>query len=164
MDDEARGRLDPEAAECLDRTRSAVLNVLVAVGAGIAVSGWTLGRLDRGALLWDPLMARRVSIAVVLALLVTSRLVLRVGSSRTVLRKTSDRYRRFSRAHVLSALIGAAGVPLGFAYAWAVKPRLEDISPYWVVALAVGFLALPRSHELADLDAPLPDTPDGDPA
>ena len=32
---------------CLERTRSAVLNVLVAVGSRIAVSGWLLRRRDR---------------------------------------------------------------------------------------------------------------------
>ena len=37
---------EPAAAACLERTRSAVLNVLVVVGAGIAASGWVLGRHD----------------------------------------------------------------------------------------------------------------------
>ena len=31
-----------------------------------------------------------------------------------------------------------------------------DICPFWVVALATGFLALPRSHELAGFDEPIP--------
>src|SRR5437867_1091508 len=104
--DEPRAGLEPAAAGCLDRTRSAVLNVLVFVGAGIAVSGWALGRRDRGALLWDPDMARRVSIVVLLSLLVASRVVLRVGSGRSALRDPSQRARRFRRAHIASALIG----------------------------------------------------------
>ena len=155
MDDD-RPALEPAAAHCLDRTRSAVLNVLVVVGAGIAVSGWVLGRRDRRSVLWDPVMARRVSVAILLALLVAGRLVLRIGSSRSALRAPSQRARRFLRAHVLSAIVGALAVPLGFAYAWAIKPRLEDICPYWVVALATGFLALPRSHELTGFDEAIP--------
>ena len=158
---DAREALEPAAVACLDRTRSAVLNVLVVVGAGIAVSGWVLGRLDRGALVWDPIMARRNSIAVVLALLVASRVVLRVGSSRSARRDPATCARRFERSHFVAAVIGAVAVPLGFAYGWAIKPRLEDISPFWVVALASGFLALPRSHELAGFDEPIPDLASG---
>ncbi len=154
--DDGRPELEPAAALCLDRTRSAVLNVLVVVGAGIAVSGWVLGRRDRGALLWDPVMARRVSIVILLSVLVAGRLVLRIGSSRSSLRDPLQRARRFFRAHILSAAVGALAVPLGFAYGWAIKPRLEDISPYWVVALATGFLALPRSHELAGFEEAIP--------
>jgi hypothetical protein len=159
--DDAREALEPAALVCLDRTRSAVLNVLVAVGAGIAVSGWVLGRLDRGALLWDPVMARRLSIIVVVALLLASRIVLRTGSGRAALKDPATRASRFERSHLIAAIVGALAVPLGFAYGWAVKPRLEDISPFWVVALASGFLALPRSHELAGFDEPIPDLPAG---
>ena len=155
MDDDRPG-LEPAAESCLDRTRSAVLNVLVFVGAGIAVSGWALGRRDRGALLWDPDLARRVSIVVLLTLLVASRVAQRVGSGRAALRDPMQRARRFRRSHVLAALIGAVAVPLGFGYGWAIKPRLEDICPFWVVALATGFLALPRSHELTGFDDPIP--------
>lgn len=161
MDDD-RPVLEAAAAVCLDRTRSAVLNVLVFVGAGIAVSGWALGRRDRGAFLWDPDMARRVSIVVLLSLLVASRVVLRVGSGRPALRDPSGRARRFRRSHIASALVGAIAVPLGLAYGWAIKPRLEDISPFWVVALATGFLALPRSNELAGFDEPIPDEVPGE--
>ena len=163
MADDPSG-LEPAASACLDRTRSTVLNVLVVVGAGIAVSGWVLGRRDRGALLWDPDMARRVSIVVLLALLVASRLMLRTGSTRAALRDPGLRARRFYRSHVAAAVVGALAVPLGFFYGWAIKPRLEDISPYWVVALATGFLALPRSHELAGFDEPIPDIPPGEAA
>jgi hypothetical protein len=162
--DETRAALEPAAVTCLDRTRSGVLNVLIVVGAGIAVSGWILGRLDRGALLWDTIMARRVSIAVVFGLLVASRLILRAGSSRSALRDPETRARRFGRSHVVAAIVGALAVPLGFVYGWAVKPRLEDIGPFWVVALASGVLAVPRSHELAGFDEPIADCPAGGPA
>jgi hypothetical protein len=162
--DDARSDLEPAAVAWLDRTRSAVLNVLVVVGAGIAASGWVLGRRDWGALVLDTDMARRASIVVVVAILLASRLVLRVGSGRAALRDPGTRGRRFLRAHVASAIVGGVAVPLGFAYGWAIKPRLEDISPFWVVALATGFLSLPRSNELADFDEPMTDLPAGGPA
>ena len=41
---EIYGDREPSAVLCLSRTRSAVLNVLVGVGAGIAASGWLIGR------------------------------------------------------------------------------------------------------------------------
>jgi hypothetical protein len=107
-------------------------------------------------------MARRVSLGVILFLFAASRVVLRVGSSREALRDPEGRARRFLRSHVASAAVGAIAIPLGFAYAWAIKPRLEDISPFWVVAFATGALALPRSQELAGFDEPIPDPHPGE--
>jgi hypothetical protein len=156
--------LEPAASACLDRTRSAVLNVLVVVGAGIAVSGWVLGRHDRGAFVWDPVLARRISVVILLLLLVASQLVLRIGSGRSALRDPSRRAVRFVRAHLAAAIVGGLAVPLGFAYGWAIQPRLEAVAPFWVVALASGFLAIPRHHELADFDTPIPDAPTGEAA
>ena len=40
--------LEPAALRCLERTRSAVLNVLVAVGVGIAASGFFLAGATAG--------------------------------------------------------------------------------------------------------------------
>ncbi len=149
--------LDPVAAACIDRTRSSVLNVLVVVGAGIAASGLVLGRLDRGAVLWDPITSWRIAVAVLVAIFLASRLLLRVGSGREALRDASGRAARFTRAHVVSAVVGGLAVPLGFAYGWAIQPKIEAVSPFWVVALATGFLALPRGQELDGFDDPMPD-------
>jgi hypothetical protein len=146
--------LEPAATACLERTRLAVLNVLVVVGAGIAISGWILGRLDRGALLWDEVHARRAAYVALILLLGASRLVIRIGSSRSRLRGPVQRASRFTGSHVTSAIVGGLAVPLGFAYGWAVQPRLEAVSPFWVVALATGFLAFPREHELIGFDQP----------
>jgi hypothetical protein len=41
---------EPAALACLERTRRAVLNILMAVGGGIAISGLLLRRRDRSAL------------------------------------------------------------------------------------------------------------------
>jgi len=149
--------LEHTASICLERTRSTVLNVLVVVGAGISLSGWTLGRLDRGALLWDPVAAWRVAVAVLVSLFLASRLLLRVWAGRAALHDPSFRASRFARAHVASAIVGGLAVPLGFAYGWAIQPKIEAVSPFWVVALASGFLSLPRGPELAGFDDPMPD-------
>jgi hypothetical protein len=56
---------------------------------------------------------------------------------------------------VAAAAVGALAVPLGLVYGWTVRPRLDAVAPFWVAALALGFLALPRVHELEGFDAPL---------
>jgi hypothetical protein len=35
-----------------------------------------------------------------------------------------------------------------------VRPRLDGVAPFWVAALALGVLALPRSVALEGLDEP----------
>src|SRR3954466_1721224 len=82
----------PTAAACLERTRSAVLNVLVVVGAGIAVSGWTLGRHDPDAVLpWGPERARGAFMAALLFRGPFASLPLGVGSAREALREPARR-------------------------------------------------------------------------
>jgi hypothetical protein len=157
MFDEITESLEKPASVCLERTRSTVLNVLVVVGAGIAASGWLLGRMDRGAELWDPVVAWRIAAGVLIALFAASWWLIRVGSGRASLLDPAHRASRFARAHVAAAIVGGLAVPLGFAYGWAIQPRIEAVSPFWVVALASGFLALPRGHELAGFDSPIPD-------
>ena len=157
MHDDINDPLETAAAVCLDRTRSTVLNVLVVVGAGIAVSGWLLGRMDRGAMLWNPVTAWRIAAGVLVALFAASWLLIRVGSGRASLHDPASRATRFTRAHILAAIIGGLAVPLGFAYGWAIQPKIEAVSPFWVVALASGFLALPRGHELTGFEQPIPD-------
>jgi fatty acid desaturase len=147
--------LEPAETTCIDRTRMAVLNVLVFVGASIAISGGILGRLDRGGLLWDPVRTWRISIIVLFAIFAGSHLIKRVGSGRAMLQDPASRARRFSRMHVLSAVVGGLAVPLGFFFGWAIQPNIEKIAPFWVVALASGFLALPRGHEITGFDEPM---------
>ncbi len=147
---------EPAAVRCIERTRSRVLNVLVVVGAGIAVSGWFLGRLDRGAFLWNPIQAWRVAVGALVAVFLLARTVLRLGAGRQALKDPSTRALKFTRTHVASAVIGGLAVPLGFAYGWGIQPRVEKIIPFWVVALATGFLAFPRGHELTGFDEPMP--------
>jgi hypothetical protein len=46
-------------------------------------------------------------------------------------------------------------VPLGFLHGSLIASDLESIGPFWVVALALGFFALPRKHELEGFAQPL---------
>lgn len=141
------------AAECLERTRSAVLNVLIAAGTGIAISGWLLRWRDRWALSRVPVGVGRGLLAGLFVLAVGSYAVRRavsgVGNARG---DAAGRAARVYRGHVASAALAALAVPLGLAYGWLVRPRLDAVAPFWVAALALGFLALPRAHVLEGID------------
>jgi hypothetical protein len=148
---------EPAAIACLGRTRSAVLNVLVLVGAGIAASGWVLGRHDPDAVLpWGLERTQRAFMAGLLVLGGFAYVLLRVGSGREALREPARRASKFFKARVGAAALAGLAVPLGFAYGWLIDPRLQALAPFWVAALGLGFLALPRGTELDDFDEPMP--------
>ncbi len=154
----------PEAVACLVRTRSAVLNVMVFVGAGIAVSGWGLGRHK----VLQPIflgltVTRRGSIVVLLGLIALAYLILRVGSGRELLRDPNTRASRFFWARLAAAIVAAWAIPLGFVAGWANDARLEALAPFWIAALGLGFLALPRGYELDDFAEPIPPSPTPNP-
>jgi hypothetical protein len=149
--------LDPASRTCLAKTRSAVLNVLVAVGITIAVSGWLL-RAHPGAAGRSQL-THAIHLGLIATLLIlgaTSFVSRRLMGRRSWLRDSMRCERRFFWSHVLPAIFAALATPLGLAYGWFVAPRLELVIPFWVVPLALGFLALPRAEELADFDRPMP--------
>jgi hypothetical protein len=149
--------LDPASEACLSRTRSAVLNVLVAVGLTIAVSGWLLrGRQPEAPAQTERLVHQVLTLGW-LGLGVLSFLMRRIMGRRAALSDPSYRERRFFRAHVLPAIAAALIVPLGLLHGWLSDPRLEAVIPFWVVPLALGFLALPRASELEGFDRPISD-------
>jgi len=147
--------LDPASQACLLRTRSAVLNVLVAVGLTIAVSGWLL-RGPPLELAWQT--GRDVHQALTfgwLGLGVLSFLLRRIMGRRTALSDPLRRESRFFWSHVLPALTAALIAPLGLLHGLLSDPRLEAIIPFWVVPMALGVLALPRASELDGFDRPI---------
>lgn len=144
----------PTAAGCLERTRAAVANVLLAVGMGIAVSGLLLRWHDRRALFRAHESVGQGLMAALLGLAVASYAVRRAAGGRGLSRDPARRASRFYRGHVLAASLAALAVPLGLAYGWLVRPRLDAVAPFWVAALALGFLALPRAYELEGFDDP----------
>ena len=144
---------DIQEGSSVARTRSAVLNVLVVVAAGIAASGWILGRHEPdGPLPWPSLTTRQVAFAILGLLVTLSYTVLRSASRRETLRDPITRAGRFYRGRLAASVIAGLAIPLGFAYGWYVDSRLQGIAPFWVAGLAIGFLAMPRGGELDDLD------------
>jgi hypothetical protein len=148
----------PSVTACLGRTRSAVLNVLVVIGTMIAASGWVLGHHDPDAPLpWGVRETHRASMIALAILIALAYMILRVFAGRERLRDPSRRASRFFQGRVASAIVAALAVPLGFAHGWLLDPRLEALAPFWVAAVGLGFLALPRGHELDDFDEPMPE-------
>jgi hypothetical protein len=140
--------------ECLERTRSHVLNVLVGVGLSIAVSGWLLRGRARD---WQPWPSKTLSDALYIALIALAALsyiARRVIGARIKHAEDSRRDQLFYWSHVGPALIAALAIPLGLAYDWLVAPHLDAVIPFWAVPFAVGFLSLPRTSELSDLERP----------
>jgi hypothetical protein len=141
----------------LERTRSAVLNVLVGVGAAIALGGWLLrGRAEAGRPV-PPRGLHEVLMIALVALAASSYALRRLLARRAARLDPGRREPAFFRAHVLPAAIAALAAPLGIAYGWWVAPRLEAVIPFWVVPLALGFLAIPRAHEVDELERRSPD-------
>lgn len=149
--------LEPAAEACLARTRSSVINVLIAISGGIALSGLVLRWRDRAAIWRAPDELRQGLLAGLFLLLFSSYAVRRVGASRARLRDPQRRASRFYQAHLTSAVIGSLAILLGLCYGWWIRPRLDAVSPFWVAALALGFLALPRADELRDFEDPIPE-------
>lgn len=149
--------LEPAADACLSRTRASVINVLIAISVGIAISGFLLRWRDRGAIWRAPDELRQGLLAGLFLLVFMSFIARRVGASRARLHDPRRRASRFYQAHLSSAVIGSLAILLGLCYGWWIRPRLDAVSPFWVAALALGFLALPRADELRDFEDPIPE-------
>jgi hypothetical protein len=158
--DSASPDLDPASRVLLARTRSAVLNVLVAMGLMIAISGWLFrarGARENDAGPQSMRILHRGLMTALLALGVSSFLARRLLGRQFRLGDPAQRQRRFFRAHVVPALLAALVTPLGLVYGWFVAARLDAVIAFWVVPLALGAWCMPREHEIADLDRILPD-------
>ncbi len=150
--------LDREASgagqACLERTRTAVFNVLIAVGFLIAVSGGLLRlrtRDDGGPASGD---LHRELLTGLMIIGVVSYATRRILSQKLVGSKSAADESLFYWSHVLPAIIAALAAPLGLVYGWCVDSSVQSIIPFWVVALALGSLALPRVSELECFDRP----------
>jgi hypothetical protein len=146
---------DPVIAACLARTRALVLKVLIASIAIVVIGGAGLRTVDQGATLWPEIFATRVAHGLLFGIIFLSYFCRRALASRSSLRDPLTRFERFHRAHLVGALIGALAVPLGLVIGYAVRPRMDVVGPFWVAALALESLALPRGYELSDFDQPM---------
>ncbi len=169
----------------LERARDVVVNVLLADGLAIALSGYSLSRTGYTMHLIDAQLAQGVAFALLVVLVFASIATRRLFAARFRLRDPSRRAGRLVRAHAASALVGAVAIPLGYVYArhflgsdqasvlagsigaplrWVVSaetiravfsrnylPTLLGVAPFWIVALAMGLLALPRSSVVEGL-------------
>jgi hypothetical protein len=154
LTDTALESLDPASLDCLQRTRSGVLNVLVGVGAVVAVSGFLLRGRTEGALIGSAERFSHMMLLGLLGVFMASTILRRSLCRRARFRDPRMRGWRFFWGHILPASLGALAAPLGLIQGWLVSPRLESILPFWVVALVLGILAYPRGRELEGLDPP----------
>jgi hypothetical protein len=132
-----------DPAALLGRTRSTVANVLIASALGIAASGVLLRNRDRFPVVRVGANGRHGLTSGLVALAVASYVVHRTSTRRGPT--------RFYRRHVAAAALAALAVPLGLAHGWLVRPALEEVGAYWVVAIGFGLLAVPRAYELEGL-------------
>jgi hypothetical protein len=153
--------LDLASLECLKRTRSSVLNVLIGVGAVVAVSGLVLRGRTEGALNGSQKVLSQAMLMGLFGIFVASTFVRRVLGRRSRLRDPRLRGSRFIVGHVVPAVLGALAAPLGLVHGWLVSPRLEAIFPFWLVAVLLAILAYPRGRELEGFDQPM--APAGEP-
>jgi hypothetical protein len=138
----------------LAHTRTAVLNVLIAVGLVIAISGGLLRfRAGSEAATFSRRFHQELMACLVLVA-VTSYAARRILTQRLWRGKAPASESLFYWSHVLPAAIAALAAPLGLAYGWFIDPTVKSVIPFWVVALALGSLALPRSTELDCFDRP----------
>lgn len=154
--------LDRASAACADRTRAAVLNIIIVAGLLLVVSGFVVREFDFGVPPVAPERAQRVAYGTLFGLVIASYATRRGIAGRSSLRDPRTRGARFYLGHVAGALIGALAVPLGFVYGVLVRPDLREIAPFWVAGMALGYLALPRGYDLADFDEPMIDHDSGD--
>lgn len=147
--------LDVASLECLKRTRSGVLNVLVGVGMVVAVTGMTLRARPAGAL--GPAASRLndLALAGLILIFIVSTALRRALGRRLRLRDPHLRGPRFYWGHIVPAVVGALAAPLGLVHGWLIAPRLEAIIPFWITALVLGILAYPRGRELEGFDRPM---------
>ena len=140
---------DPDG---LERTRDAVMDVLLIDGLGIALSGWALARSGYSVTSFEPYIAQRFAFVPLVILVFASIATRRIWAGRWRLRDPARRAGRLLRAHVASALVGGLAIPLGHVFARDFLPTLRGAGPFWIVALAMGLLALPRDSAVAGLE------------
>ena len=149
---------DPVLVACLARTRLAVLNVLVGVGLAIALGGVLLRGRAEVHRPPPPDGLPDAWMSGLLALILASCVLRSVLTRRAPYVAPGRRASAFFWAHVLPAAVIAWAAPLGIAYGWWVNPRLDQgVWRFWGVALALGFLFLPRSSEIDAFHGPTPE-------
>lgn len=149
--------LDPVASHWLERTRSVVLNVMVVDGLAIAATGLILRRWEGIELDVDRGMLKTTLLGCLFALFITAMLILRRVGGRPRLEGPTTRGSRYFASRVGAAVVGWAALPLGLAYGMLVDPSLGGVAPFWLTAMVLGRLALPKAFDLEGFDEPMSD-------
>lgn len=155
--DDSREVLEPAAARWLDRTRSVVLNVMIVDGLAIAATGLILRRWDGIALDVDRESLKKGLLGALFLLFVGAMFVLRRLGGRSRLEDPSKRGSRYFASRVGAAAVGWGALPLGLAYGMVVDPGLGGVAPFWLTAMVLGRLALPRTVDLEGFPEPMTD-------
>src|SRR4051812_45596644 len=112
LNESADENLDPASLECLKKTRSGVLNVLVGVGVIVALSGMLLRGREEGGV---PKSFSNMMYGGLILIFAVSTIARRSLGRRSWLRDPTSRGARFFGGHVVAAVIGALAAPLGLA-------------------------------------------------
>lgn len=152
--------LEPGASRCLERTRSWVLNVLVADGLTILISALVLRQVGPVVVDVESDLLRKILFGTLFAVFVVAMLVLRRLGGRERLADPTTRASRFFGSHVGAAAIGWAALPTGLIYGLTVDPSLGGLAPFWLAAMVLGKLAYPGAVELEGFDEPMSHAPE----
>jgi hypothetical protein len=128
------------------------LNVLIAVGLIIAVSGGLLRFRTADARLLVPGYLQKALMVGLLVIGVTSYSTRRMLYERMRRAQAAPSESVFYWSHLIPAIIASLAGPLGFVYGWWIDSSVQSVIPFWVVAFALGSLALPRTGELEYFD------------
>jgi len=158
--DESPDVLAPAELACLERTRSAVLNVLVADGLSILASALVLRNFGPVSIGIEPERMHKGLFGSLFVVFAVGVMILRTLGSRDRLAEPGARASRFFRAHLIAAAVGWLAMPLGLIFGLTVEPSLRGVAPFWLAAMILGKLAYPRAIELGDFDEPLPTGPE----
>lgn len=146
-----------------ERARSLVLNVLVLDGLSILATALILRRWAPIATDIDPERLGTAFFGALFACFVAARVIQLLSSVVRIGRTSTEvRGRRYVRGRAGAAAVGWLALPLGLGYGLTVDPSLSGLVPFWVAAMLVGAIALPRERDLEGFDAPPSPEPEPD--
>lgn len=152
LPDDSSNGADPSVSRLLERTRSVVLNVMILDGLAIAATGLILRRWDGIETDFDRGLLKKLLLGGLLGLFAVATFVLRGLGGRQRLESSSTRGQRYFSSRVATAILGWCALPLGIAYGMLLDPSLGGVAPFWLAAIVLGRLALPRAVDLEGFD------------
>lgn len=146
------------AGEDWRRTRDAVLNAIVGVAVVIALSGIVLARKPVPIPSRETREFARETYAALVGIVLLGYAYRRTYGSATTLREPGG-LARFRKARLVAIGFATAAAGLGFAHGFYVRPTLNGVAPFWIAALALAALALPKNADLLDASLSIVESP-----